>query len=51
MADDSTSTGWVFIGVFVLAACLLLVPHGNAASVKVPPVNCGRVTSQRQKAT
>lgn len=28
---------WVFIGLFVLAACLLLVPRGNAASVKVPP--------------
>lgn len=32
---------WVFIGVLigvlVLFACLLLVPHGNAASVKVPP--------------
>lgn len=28
---------WVFIGLFVLAACLLLVPRGNAASVRVPP--------------
>ena len=28
---------WGFIGLFVLAACLLLVPHGNAASVRVPP--------------
>lgn len=28
---------WVFVGLFVLAACLLLVPHGNAASVRVPP--------------
>ena len=34
VADDLTGAEWAFIGLFVLAACLLLVPHGNAASVE-----------------
>ena len=39
---------WVFIGMFVLAACLLLVPHGNAASVKVPPGKTERAVVLRR---